>query len=99
MFHSFLRKTMFRIGSVFALSLFLPAVCSSCFAQNLTGTINGVIEDASGAVIPGAKVIIANAETGVIERSITANSGGRYEAAALLSGTYKITVQAPGFQT
>ena len=99
MFYSFLRKTLFQTASAFALGLVLFALSCLGFAQNLTGTINGVIQDTSGAVIPGAKITIANAETGVVERSITADSGGRYEAAALLSGTYKITVQSPGFET
>ena len=99
MLHQILREVRFQIRGALAFCFVLLALCCSCFAQNLTGTINGVIEDTSGAVIPGAKVTIANAETGVAERSLTADSGGRYEAAALLSGTYKITVQSPGFQT
>ena len=65
--------------------------------QNLTGTINGLVTDGSGAVIPGAQVTIANAETGVVERSIKTDSGGRYEAPALLAGTYRITIEATGF--
>lgn len=83
--------------------LVLVAVCSlfviSASAQNLTGTINGVVEDSSGAVIPGAEVIITNVGTGVIERSLKADSGGRYEAPALLAGTYQITVRSQGFET
>ena len=72
---------------------------SVSFAQNLTGTINGVVEDSSGAVVPNAMVTIANAETGVVERVLKTDTGGRYEAPALLSGTYKITVRANGFET
>lgn len=68
-------------------------------AQNLTGTINGVVEDPSGAVIPGAAVTVSNAGTGVVERTLKTDNGGRYEAPALLSGTYKITVRAEGFET
>ena len=83
--------------------LVLVAVCFlfgiSASAQNLTGTINGVVEDSSGAVIPGAEVIITNVGTGVIERSLKADSGGRYEAPALLAGTYQITVRSHGFET
>jgi hypothetical protein len=73
--------------------------CMYGFGQNLTGTVNGIVADASGAVIPGATVTITNAETGVVERTMKTDKGGRYGAAALLSGTYKITVQAQGFQT
>lgn len=85
--------------SVLAFCAAALAVGSACHAQNLTGTINGVVEDSSGAVIPNAHVTLANAATGVIERALVTDSGGRYEAPALLSGSYKITVQAAGFQT
>lgn len=88
-------SSWFKIASCLVLFL-APGICR---AQNLTGTINGVVTDASGAVIPGAKVTIINAETGVIERELKTDGGGRYEAPSLLSGTYKITVEAPGFQT
>ena len=99
MFHRLLGKTRCLIGRVFLICVAFSALAGSCLSQNLTGTINGVVQDSLGAVIPGAKVTISYAETGVVERSLTTDSGGRYEAAALLSGAYKITVQAAGFQT
>lgn len=86
---------------VLAMGLLLAVLgtTSASLAQNLTGTINGVVKDPSGAVIPGAKVTLANAATGVIARKLTTDKGGRYDAPALLVGTYKITVQAEGFKT
>ncbi len=96
MFYPSLRKIW--IGGVLALAAMLFVSGSACFAQNLTGTINGVVKDSSGAVIAHAQVKIANTETGVIERSLTTDNGGRYQASALLSGTYKITVRAKGFE-
>ncbi|MGB7266883.1 MAG: TonB-dependent receptor [Terracidiphilus sp.] len=79
-------------------SCLLPLLVTGiCSGQNLTGTINGSVSDSSGAMVPGATVTIANAETGVVERSIKTDSGGRYQAPALLAGTYRITIQANGF--
>ncbi|HZQ44605.1 MAG TPA: TonB-dependent receptor [Acidobacteriaceae bacterium] len=72
---------------------------AATYAQNLTGTIDGVVTDASGAVIPGAKVTLSNAATGVVARVVKTDKGGRYNAPSLLIGTYKVTVQAPGFET
>jgi hypothetical protein len=72
---------------------------SPAHAQNLTGTINGVVKDTSGALIPGAKVTLSNAATGVVARVVKTDKSGRYDAPSLLIGTYKVTVQAPGFKT
>ncbi|HEX4758465.1 MAG TPA: carboxypeptidase-like regulatory domain-containing protein [Terracidiphilus sp.] len=92
-------ENVLHLRAAAALAILCLALTSVSFAQNLTGTINGVVTDPSGAVVPGANVTISNAETGVIERSIKTDTGGRYEAAALLSGSYKIIVQASGFAT
>lgn len=54
-----------RILSVAYLVLLLTPAAD---AQHLTGTINGVVTDASGAVVPGAKVTLSNAATGVVTR-------------------------------
>ena len=51
-----------RLFRVAALVFLLPAVV---FGQGSNGVINGTVSDATGAVIPGARVTIANAETGV----------------------------------
>jgi len=75
------------------------ALTASAHAQNLTGTINGVVKDASGAVISGASVTLSNAGTGVVVRVVKTDKGGRYDAPSLLIGTYRVTVQAPGFKT
>lgn len=99
MFHRVPGRIWIQISGALSLCFVLLTLGSPCRAQNLTGTINGVVQDSSGAVIAGAKVTISNAETGIVERSTTTDRGGRYEAPALLSGTYKITIQAAGFET
>ncbi len=62
------------------------------------GQIEGVIMDPSGAVIPGAKVVVREVATGA-ERELTTNEVGRYRAVNLRPGEYEVTAEAPGFAT
>jgi hypothetical protein len=60
------------------------------------GTIRGTVTDASGAVVPNAKVEITDVATNITRETQT-NAEGNYEASALRSGNYKVTVSAAGF--
>ncbi len=63
-----------------------------------TGSIVGTITDPSGAIVGDAKVTIIN--TGTNEAThLTTNSSGYYNSGALIPGTYKVEVTAPGFST
>lgn len=84
-------KTLF----VFALVFVAGAWAQS---QITTATIQGVISDPSGAVVPNAKVVLKNVATG-FQRSLTTDSDGRYVAPLLEVGVYEITVSAAGFAT
>jgi Carboxypeptidase regulatory-like domain/TonB-dependent Receptor Plug Domain len=65
-------------------------------AQTVTGTVNGTVTDTSGAVVPGAKVVAHNVNTGV-DSTATSDSAGVYRIAYLPIGNYQITVNAKGF--
>jgi hypothetical protein len=61
------------------------------------GSIQGVITDTTGAMLPGATVTATNVATGVkTERQTT--SAGFYVLSPLPPGEYKITVTASGFR-
>ena len=94
--HSLLR---FKL-EIWALLLFGMVVASSpsAFSQGGTGAINGIITDASGAVIPKAKVTLTNTANGA-ERSDIANDTGTYVFPAVIPGSYNIVVTAEGFTT
>lgn len=66
--------------------------------QGSVGTLNGSVIDTSGAVIPGATVVITNANTAVEMRTAT-TSAGAYTFPYLPAGTYSIRATAPGFRT
>lgn len=79
------------------------AVCCLCLltiggliAQTDRGTITGTVVDASGAVVPGAKVTVVNTETQLHVETVT-TSTGNYTIAALPAGTYELTVDQKGF--
>ncbi len=75
------------------------ALCSALFAQiGGTGSVQGVISDPSGAVIPGVAIAATNVGTGV--RTIRKTTeAGYYVLSPLAPGEYTITVTGEGFQT
>src|SRR5215471_6087994 len=66
--------------------------------QITTGTIQGAVTDANGAIVPGANVVIKNLDTN-LSRTITTDEGGRFVALALPPGPYSVTVSKQGFAT
>ena len=67
-------------------------------SQATDGTMSGTVSDSSGAVLPGAEVVILNEETG-LSRTVRTDAAGRYSAPALSLGRYRITASLSGFQT
>ena len=78
------------------LSLLLLA--AGAIAQVQNGQFTGTVTDPSGAAIPNAKVTVINTGTNLSVVSTT-NQTGNYVAKELPIGSYKITVEAPGFKT
>jgi hypothetical protein len=66
-------------------------------AQTSTGTIVGTVSDATGAVIAGAQIVVANSATGAQRRAIS-NEAGSYTVPLLPPGSYGVTVTAQGFK-
>ena len=76
---------------VTAFILLFPCLVS---AQIDTGSVVGIVSDPSGAAIPGATVTLSNEESGV-SRSVTTNSDGEYQFAAVIPGTYSVQATGP----
>jgi len=69
----------------------------SLHAQSESGSINGQISDAAGAVVQGATVTITDIGT---NSALTTKTGanGSYTFSTLRASHYKISVSAPGFK-
>lgn len=84
-----------QIGLV---ALLLCAMALPAWAQLDTGSIVGVVQDKSGAVVPDAKVTVTNTRTGIVYEAQT-NGAGEYEVPGLPAGLYKVVAEHPGFKT
>jgi len=78
----------------FVLALLLGAV-PMLWAQASSGNIYGSVADASGAVLPGATVMLTGANTG--GRTTTSGVQGDFRFLNLDPGTYKVAVTMKGF--
>jgi hypothetical protein len=63
-----------------------------------TGSISGVVQDESGAVVPGASVAVTNVGTGIGSSFVTDATGG-YHFPSLNPGIYEVRAQISGFET
>src|SRR5215472_204318 len=78
-----------------------PLVCALLFvaptvAQELRGTIDGVVRDASGAILPGVTIEARSAGGGVW--STVTDGNGIYRFPSVLPGTYEVTATLAGFK-
>ena len=63
-----------------------------------TSRLNGSVSDPSGAAVPGAKITLSAAATG-LERTTTSNGEGLYQFLDVPPGTYRLEATAKGFLT
>src|SRR5579863_8506103 len=81
--------------------LLLAALClltaAICWPQDTRGSIVGKVTDPSGAVIPGATVVVTNTAMGT-KANLTTNAEGYYQATYLIPGRYEVEAVAQGFK-
>src|SRR4051794_26516521 len=99
-----MQSALFEFGSsrwtsLLILCCSLLLIVSGAVAQaNITGSISGSVTDASGAVIPNAKVTVTNTDQNRVERVVKTDQSGVYSAPVIPAGIYSISVEAPGFK-
>jgi Carboxypeptidase regulatory-like domain/TonB-dependent Receptor Plug Domain/TonB dependent receptor len=86
-----------RFKKLLSLTLMMLSLCAGrVYAQFDTASLVGRVLDASGAVVPGAKVTATNAATNISISRIT-NKDGEYVIPALKEGTYRVVASMNGF--
>src|SRR5438067_104059 len=84
-----------RLSIVIVLSGLLSATLAWGQA---TAQIHGVVQDTSGAAVPGAMVKATQTETG-LSRAVTTEADGSYVLTSLPLGPYNLEVTKEGFAT
>src|SRR5215472_11704479 len=82
-----------RLTRLFLAVLLLPI---ALIAQNPRGTLRGVVQDTSGARVPGARILVQAADSS-LQREVLSDDSGEFRIDELQPDLYRVTVQAKGF--
>jgi hypothetical protein len=78
-------------------ALLLPVQRASAQTSS-NGTLGGLVEDASKALIPGVGITLTNVQTNVVQKTLT-NETGAYAFLSVPPGLYNVTAELLGFRT
>ena len=85
------------LGSL-ALGVLVLVVSPEWGWAQVTATVSGKVEDASGAAVGGATVTVKSIETGAA-RTVTTDETGNYRVLSLPVGSQEVRAEKPGFQS
>ncbi|MFC6646499.1 Plug and carboxypeptidase regulatory-like domain-containing protein [Granulicella cerasi] len=89
-------------SDIFSLRAAAPIVfamaAASAGAQVTSGSIFGTVQDSTGAVIPGAKIVASAPSIGA-SRTVTSSGNGTFSIPNLPPGSYTLTITAKGFSS
>src|ERR1051325_2767761 len=89
-------RTIYNFSLLALCWLFLFSVVSTAHAQFRAG-VQGTVSDSSGALVPGANVVLKDTETGKTQE-VTTNDEGFYRIPGLAPGKYELTVEKTGYK-
>ena len=87
-----------RLAAILTATALVSVAPLHAQSQAINGSIEGVVRDNTGAVLPGATVTVSNVDTGQ-QRTVTSSSSGEYRAVLLSLGTYRVRAELQGFKT
>lgn len=87
------RRSLFTLA---AASLLWMTCAIAAHAQSATASLEGVVVDTSGAVLPGVAITVTHQATGVSRETVT-DTQGRFRAPLLPVGAYELRAELAGF--
>src|ERR1700693_2614570 len=87
-----------RFKCIFLLVLTVTFFSATTLKADVTGSVQGVVHDSSGAVVSGVKIVATNVQTNSTQETVS-GSDGSFRILALAAGKYTLTVTAAGFET
>jgi hypothetical protein len=84
------------IGVAMSFALLFCTADAAAQASRVGATLEGIVRDTSGAVIPNSKVTLRNLLTNQF-RTVTTNEQGFFRAEQLAVGTYEVRAEQAGF--
>lgn len=92
-------RTAVALAMIFGLATTIEVTQPAAYGQNsTTGSINGTVVDATGAVVPNASVTVKDTVTGAIQ-NLTTNADGRFIVPFLKPDKFNVSATAPGMQS
>jgi hypothetical protein len=74
-------------------------LASQAFAQSDSARLQGVVTDSSGAIVPGASVIVQDVATNRVQKTNTGEASGAWSFPSLPPGNYELIVSKAGFKS
>jgi hypothetical protein len=84
--------------AISVLAILFLVLTGNAFAQVGSAALSGLVQDPTGAAIPGATVTLQNTQNSQ-ERTVRSNGAGSFTFSSLPNGDYKLTVNHSGFQS
>ena len=83
---------------VFLMSAAIMLGAATAMAQEITGSIVGRVQDATGAGVPAASVTVTNTDRNAVIRATATEADGSYVAPLLPIGHYAVAIEATRFK-
>src|SRR5580700_2715403 len=90
------KRVVWGLIRLFSVALLLLTMSHSALAQ-VTASITGRVDDASGAGVPDAQVTVTSLETATA-RTATTDAQGGYRVPSLQIGRYEVKAEKAGFK-
>jgi outer membrane receptor protein involved in Fe transport len=91
-------RASLRVYAVFLVMAALLVLPIHARAQVLEATLYGIVQDTSGAILPGVNVTVTHQGTGLTRETVS-DERGEFTLPALPAGTYGIKIELSGFKT